>query len=613
MSYNKINNSEIQAIPILFCSSSKYIDQLIVTITSIIENNKDSYFVFYIFHQNFTEEEKKNFECFNNQKAKVIFKKINTKTLKEFKLTDEGRLDISLDTYSRFFAPLLITDYDKIIYLDSDIIVNANIKDLYQINIDGYLLGGVEERCLYQTDYISSYLNFSKDDLYINTGVLLMNLKKMRQEQFFKKILLESKNLMPFIKYSDQDILNILAKGKIKKIDCIYNMTTTHVKDLPSKRNLAKIIHYTGKFKPWTLGDSNNEMSSLYFEYYKKSKSYEKQKIKNFCIYHKNAYRFENELISPIQTGSYGLHNEMDMLQACEGDEIDYKNKNYGELSAWYWVWKNYLPQNPHIEYIGFCHYRRMIDYFNISSGSSFLKVITLNQFIDKYNNCYNDKEIYEIIKNYDIILPQKNILHSGETVEEQYLSYHPQKDLELLKQIIKKDYPDYVDEMNKVLSSKQAYYCLLFTMKTSLFIQFMNFSFDILFKLEKLSDWKKYNSYCEIRTPAYLIERFFNIWLLHNTKKYGWKILERDAYIFSEYIETSSDNQQHCTDDANKKQKLEYVLMHPLYFLWKKFKYKIKKNLVTGNKKNKAKQKYKHVKSLLKEAKKIKKDLIKL
>ncbi len=76
------------------------------------------------------------------------------------------------------------------------------------------------------------------------------------------------------------------------------------------------------------------------------------------------------------------------------------------------------------------------------------------------------------------------------------------------------------------------------------------------------------------------------------------------------------ADNQREniiTNSDYNRDQKLKYVLMHPLYFLLKKFKYKIKKNLVIGERKSKAKQKYKNVKALLKDAKKLKKNLKKI
>ena len=97
---------------------------------------------------------------------------------------------------------------------------------------------------------------------------------------------------------------------------------------------------------------------------------------------------------------------------------------------------------------------------------------------------------------------------------------------------------------MNNVLKSESAYFCLLFTMKTKYYCDFMKFSFDILSKLEKESDWSQYNDYNNIRIPAYLIERFFNVWLEYNKNKYNLKILERDAYIFEEYL---SNNKQ-CT-----------------------------------------------------------------
>lgn len=536
---------ETQNIPILFCMNNDYIEQLIVVITSILENNAASDFTFYIFHnEKFKEENKKLLKNFDNKRCKFIYKCISNSLLENFTLTDSERKDISLDTYSRFFAPKFITEYDKVIYLDCDIIVNKDIAPLYSINLDDNYIAGVEERCLYQTDYIKSKLHFSKDEVYINCGVLLMNLKKMREDNFLDKIISQYPTLLPFIKYSDQDILNLMAKGKIKKIDCIYNMTTFHVKDLPNKRNKAVIIHYTGKDKPWTLGKYPNELNSLYLQYYEKSFLSKQQKVKNFCVYHAPAYIFENELIQPIQTGTYGTYNGMDMLQSSSDQEIDYKNKNYGELTAWYWVWKNYIPSHKNLEYIGFCHYRRFLDYKNYTKDTNFLQIIPLSKFIDKFNNEYTPIKAYEAIKGYDIILPKKHTIEKRMTVEQQYLDYHPKRDLDILKNIIKRDYPEYVEAMDKVLKSESAYFCLLFTMKTKYYCDFMKFTFDILSKLEKESDWSQYNDYNNIRIPAYLIERFFNVWLEYNKNKYNLKILEKDAYIFEEYL---SNNKQ-CT-----------------------------------------------------------------
>ena len=533
-----MNERKIKNIPVLFCINNNYIFQLIVIITSILENSDKSY-TFYIFHsEDFTPENMDLLNGFDKTRCKFVFQRMQPSLLQKFKLTDNERTDISLDTYSRFFAPKFITEQDKIIYLDADIIVNKDISSLYDIDMEDNYVAGVEERCLYQTDYIESKLHFSKDEIYINCGVLLMNLKKMREDNFLDKIFEQAPVLLPFVKYADQDILNLIARGKIKKIDCKYNMTPSHVRDFLSKRSDAVIIHYTGKLKPWTLGKFPNDLNYLYLKYYNKSFLAERQTVKLFCVYHAPAFVFENELIQPIQTGTYGKYDGMDMQQASAGIQIDYKNKNYGELSAWYWVWKNYIPAHKNIKYIGFCHYRRMMDYENCKENKGFfLNAISLSDFIDKFNYSYTADNVYNKIKGYDVVLPRKHPIENGLSVEEQYLACHPKHDMDLLKNIIRRDYPEYVEAMDKVLTGNTIYFCLLYTMKTEHYCEFMEFAFDILSKLEKESDWSEYKDYNSIRVPAYLIERFFNVWLEYNKNKYNWKILERDAYIFEEYL----------------------------------------------------------------------------
>jgi len=534
--------SNREMIPILFCISAQYVKQLIVCITSILENNKDVNFVFYVFHRNLSKDNEKLFASFDKNHCKFIFKKLDDNLFKDFRIVDEGRHDISIDIYSRYFAPKIIKEHDKMIYLDSDIIVNGSLSPLYQINLGDNYVGGVEERCLYQTNYVSNQLKFKENELYINAGVLLMNLEKMRKDNFVENFSKAAPILLNICTYSDQDVLNIVAKGKIKKINCIYNMTPFHIRDLPSKKNAAVIIHYTGKFKPWTLGYTFNDANSLYLDYFNRSFLAKQQRVKIFCIYHSPQYILENELISPIQTGNYGKYNGMDMIQSCDGCQIDKKNKNYGELTAWYWVWKNYLPENKNIEYVGFCHYRRILD-FKSNKQDSFMKIISLSKFLDLHNNDYDYDDVYNTIKGYDVVLPKKYTVENNLTIEQQYLNFHPKKDLELLKEIIKNKYPDMVPVMYEVLNEQSAYFCLLYMLKREHYINFMKFTFDILFELENRSDWSSYNEYYTIRAPAYLIERFFNVWLVYHSRKYNWKILERDAYIFEEYLPNNINN----------------------------------------------------------------------
>lgn len=525
-------------IPVCFCCGKDYVEHLIVALTSVLETNQKNAFIFYIFSGNLGQEERALLEQiqqrYNN--SSFVFHQIPVEFFNRFKITDQTRQDLSLATYYRYMAAELIPEQDKLLYLDCDLVVNGDLAPLYKTDLTDFLFAGVPEICLYENNYVYNSLGFSKEELYINAGVLLMNLKKMRQTRFFQHFIEEGTPLLAHIKYCDQDIMNILARGKIKEVDCIYNMTPGYILNCPVKKYQAVVVHYTGRFKPWTLGNMDCEMTHLYLDYLGKSILSNQIKVKNFCVYHKPGYPFENDLITPIQTGTYGLHTGMDMLLASSGDTIDYKNKNYGEMTAWYWVYKNYLPKHPELEYVGFCHYRRMLDYEKAPAKEDpFLKNTTVFQFVNEHNDSYSARKVYSLIKDYDVILPKKHILTDAASNEEQYLQWHPKKDLECLKEIIREDYPEYVPEMDEFFTANAGYYCLLFTMKKEHFVSFMEFALGLLSKLEKRCNWRQYNTYYTVRMPAFLMERFFNVWLMHNQHKYGWKILERTAYLMEE------------------------------------------------------------------------------
>lgn len=524
-------------IPVCFSCRRNFIQQLVVAITSILENNSSS-FVFYILQTDFGAEEKELLQEIADiyKNAKFVYLDISLHSFDGLKVTDKTRQDIPLATYYRYIAAELIPEQEKLLYLDCDLVVNGNILPLYQIELGEYYFAGVEEIPLYDNGYIYKKLGFSKKDIYINAGVLLMNLKALRKARFFEQFVKEGRKLVSSVLYGDQDILNVVARGKIKSIDCIYNMTPSYMKHFPKKKYAAVIAHYVGREKPWTLADSAHELAFLYFRYLEKSVLQKQQKVKNFCVYHKPFYRFQTDMVVPVQTGTINPNRGMDMLQASSGESIDDKNANYGELTAWYWVYKNYLPKHPEVEYVGFCHYRRMLDYTKQPKETGFfLTRVLLGDFVASCNDNYSARGVYDLIKGYDIVLPKKHILPPEESTNEtQYLHWHPKKDLDLVKQLIREDYPEYVPEMDAFFASKSGYYCLLFTMRREIFISFMKFAFDLLFKLEKRANWKEYHSYYEIRTPAFLIERLFNVWLEHNRKKYNWKILERTAYVIS-------------------------------------------------------------------------------
>lgn len=127
--------------------------------------------------------------------------------------------------FYRCIAHRFFTDIDKILYLDSDTLICRDIAELFNTDINDYVIGGVRDMApvndkyhpqgIYVKDFSEKFLN---NGPYINSGVLLINLKKMAE---YENLLFETK--IPLY-YPDQDLLNAAFVGKIKILPLKYNL-----------------------------------------------------------------------------------------------------------------------------------------------------------------------------------------------------------------------------------------------------------------------------------------------------------------------------------------------------------------------------------------------------
>ncbi len=83
-----------------------------------------------------------------------------------------------------------------------------------------------------------------------------------------------------------------------------------------------------------------------------------------FSVYYKRTPVYANDWIFPIQAGFLQTGEDLGFLKDCDGINIAERNPNFGELTAHYWVWKNFLPSFSG-DYIGFGHYRRFLSLRN--------------------------------------------------------------------------------------------------------------------------------------------------------------------------------------------------------------------------------------------------------
>lgn len=254
-------------------------------------------------------------------------------------------------------------------------------------------------------------------------------------------------------------------------------------------------------------------------------------KVKIFVGYHKPNVLFCTEVYQPILTADIPWENQPNVVKDSTGTNIADKNKHYGELTGHYWVWKNFLPKTK-AEYIGFCHYRRFLD-FNIHQTEPIpFKPVLAEDFKKMIFPKYTSDNISRIIDGYDIVLPNKFPIDCS--VYEQYLRYHPKEDLDIGLKVLDELYPEYSTASKEFMESDEFYNCIHFVMKKELFNEYMGWLFNILQETEKRCDWSKYTEYMTVRTPAFLAERFLNIWLLHNIKTRNLKVLNSTSLILT-------------------------------------------------------------------------------
>ncbi len=254
----------MEKISICFCINDLYSQHLGVVLTSILFNNPDNFFDFYIFSSDISKKNKHTLNTLNNKykNFNLHFINVNKNLFKNIKLTIDY---ISIETYFRYILADLLPDLNKVLYLDVDLVVNGNLQNLWNTNINDFYCAGIDDINFNTKDYKQT-IDLDTEDTYINAGVILFNLEKIRKNNITKQYFLNNEKYKDKIKYQDQDIINITLKKQIKKIDYIFNFTSKTRKIYKNLTKNAIIIHYVGPRKPWKVF-SLNTLKILYYYY----------------------------------------------------------------------------------------------------------------------------------------------------------------------------------------------------------------------------------------------------------------------------------------------------------------------------------------------------------
>lgn len=284
-------------VPVVFAADNNYVPQLTTTIYSAMTNaDPDRYYDVTVLQKDIAGENQERMRQFllgrfNNMNLR--FADVS-REISGYDLTTSNA-HISIETYYRFLIQKALPFYDKVLYLDSDIVINGDIAQLYDTELGDNLLAAVHD-IDYQGNlnmndgkrlkYTNEKLHMKHPFQYFQAGVLVLNTKEMRKAYSIKQWLDYASD--PDFIYNDQDVLNAHCEGRVVFLDWSWNVVhdcANRVANVFSfapndsydayiaSRKDPKIIHYAGFEKPWVKPDC--DFAPVYWSYARQTPFYE--------------------------------------------------------------------------------------------------------------------------------------------------------------------------------------------------------------------------------------------------------------------------------------------------------------------------------------------------
>ena len=151
--------------------------------------------------------------------------------------------------YYRFFIPRLFPQYGKAVYIDSDTILLDDVGKLFDLELGENVVAAMPDPKVTAIkefrDYVDKAVGVPHQE-YVNDGVMVMDLKKMRKMKYLSTMVEMIKKFDADLVAPDQDYLNVILKGQISKLDARWNMEPSD--KLPKD---AKLVHFNLFNKPW--------------------------------------------------------------------------------------------------------------------------------------------------------------------------------------------------------------------------------------------------------------------------------------------------------------------------------------------------------------------------
>ena len=293
------SNSNINPIHLSLSINNNYLYPAIVYLTSLLDNRANS--TFYNIHL-LTEGDLTK-DSLDKIKSVINDKKYGNNVTKLFiynlgnDFEGATTAHLSLSTYYRIALPSLLPNVDKIIYTDSDVINLEDLTEMYnfKLNRKAYFAGTLDFKF-----HLRQFRMFGlSSDKYINTGILIMNLKAMREDSIEKKLreFISNHTLI----FHDQTAINCVCINNIQILPYKYGIFSFEsFKELfklnkkqafmnrCSKTKLKKFFaeptfyHYANRLKPWNKNVT--KFNKVYWWYYAKMSGFYKEILAHYNV-----------------------------------------------------------------------------------------------------------------------------------------------------------------------------------------------------------------------------------------------------------------------------------------------------------------------------------------
>lgn len=270
---------------IAYAANENYAKLVWISACSLLENNKDFTIKLYLISDNIFAESIQKIERLVKQHGGELVV-INFSDI-SYGLENAQIFSGSKTTYARLFLPDVI-DEEKLLYIDCDTLIMGSLNELWGMDMDNLYVAGVQDMVV---PHIRYGIGLDHSAPYLNAGVLLMNIKKMKLDGLLKKSVNYLKEMNGLVPCHDQGIINHVCKEFINVISPDYNVMTPmfyysaneiksfyeleeyySAEEIKAACKTPKIIHFTAGWyiRPW-FASSKHPYAKVFKDYYNRS------------------------------------------------------------------------------------------------------------------------------------------------------------------------------------------------------------------------------------------------------------------------------------------------------------------------------------------------------